>query len=137
MFIKVRDKVTIGVQMYQLVWHDGRLIFPEQGLSVLANTGPYGNGPLPAGIYRVSVPVQIEAGGGNEPYTDKEGFAWWCGLEPTFETDRDGLGIHPDGNVPGTEGCIGIVEENTRPIFDALSELVGQKNANVFLVVMG
>lgn len=26
---------------------------------------------------------------------------------------RYGLGIHPDGNVPGTEGCIGLLDSDT------------------------
>ena len=30
-------------------------------------------------------------------------------IKADFETDRGDLGIHPDGNVYGTQGCIGLV----------------------------
>jgi hypothetical protein len=34
------------------------------------------------------------------------GFAWFAYIEPQFETERTELGIHPDGNLPGSAGCI-------------------------------
>lgn len=40
-----------------------------------------------------------------DPITSK---AWFIPLQARFSTNRHGLGIHPDGNVPGTLGCIGL-----------------------------
>jgi len=61
----------------------------------------------------------------DDPYVDDFGLGWflWLGVGD--------LGIHPDGNVPGTRGCIGVQTRNTRPLFDLLrnvssSEIVVQ-----------
>lgn len=48
------------------------------------------------------------------PYLDKNEYGWFLWL------GTNNLGVHPDGNVPGTEGCIGITDGNTRPLFDSL-----------------
>jgi hypothetical protein len=47
-------------------------------------------------------------------YKDPKGFGWflWLGV--------GNLGVHPDGNVPGTKGCIGVVANSTRDLFDKL-----------------
>ena len=47
-------------------------------------------------------------------YKDPKGFGWfrWLGV--------GNLGIHPDGNVPGTKGCIGVVANDTRDLFNKL-----------------
>ena len=50
-----------------------------------------------------------------------EGKGWSLDLDPTFSTTRDLLRIHPDGNVPGTEGCIGpSCGANQQTVYDAL-----------------
>ncbi len=38
----------------------------------------------------------------------KDGVGFSINLNPTFSTNRSLLRIHPDGNLPGTEGCIGL-----------------------------
>lgn len=50
-------------------------------------------------------------------YRDGKGLAWflWIGVA--------NLGVHPDGNVPGTKGCIGIVDIDTKNLFDKLKVL--------------
>ena len=99
---------------------NNRLIAPD-GLSWPARSGPYGCGKLPAGKYIIKRPVVIKSEAAKfNSYRDKTGFAWWCRLTPCFKTERTGLGIHPDGNVPGTRGCIGITLDDTRPVFEAL-----------------
>lgn len=77
-----------------------RMVFP-------AISGPHGKGRLPRGFYSVGVftPLDLE--------TCAKGFivddiAFWIPIDPQFQTNRTGLGIHPDGNVKGTLGCIGI-----------------------------
>lgn len=54
-------------------------------------------------------------------YRDKKGFSWF------FWLGKGDFGIHPDGNVPGTKGCIGIVEADTRPLFNKLKNLNQQQ----------
>lgn len=77
------------------------------GLPYQCKSGPWGKGALPAGEYDVGKLAMLN------PETCAEGFvyektAFWIPITPRFETDRTGLGIHPDGNVPGTLGCIGL-----------------------------
>ena len=85
-----------------------------------ATSGPWGNGVAPPGAYRVVRPAAIAPLKVNIPYTDKCGFAWFASLEPLFVTDRKSLGLHADGGVPGTRGCIGLKVKDTRPFFDYL-----------------
>ncbi len=75
----------------------------RQDFSVPAVSGPHGKGRLPAGSY----------GGRNlRRRTDR---AMTCPNGNGFSLDlddKDGrelLRIHPDGNVPGTLGCVGVV----------------------------
>ena len=73
-----------------------------------AISGPHGNGALENGDYdigRVGSPRNPGSG-----YTD-EGVAFTVDLEPTFNTGRTHLRIHPDGtegSPVGTAGCIGL-----------------------------
>lgn len=43
---------------------------------------------------------------------------WFIPLTPTFSTNRTGFGIHPDGNLPGTKGCIGLQNSDTKLFWD-------------------
>lgn len=101
-------------------FENNRLSAPD-GKIWPAVSGPYGKGKLPSGQYLITEPVEIKSMASKyDSYRDKSGFAWWCRIKPLFETDRSGFGIHPDGNVPGTLGCIGIRLEVTREVFEAL-----------------
>lgn len=73
-------------------------------------SGGGGNGPFPAGRYRLMPAYQL---GPNHPNIDayrREGLAFFAPLIPLFNTIRNNLGVHPDGNLPGTMGCDGLVE---------------------------
>lgn len=74
-------------------------------------------GSLMAGTPGNGVPHDEKYSKAPYSYRDKKGFSWffWIGSE--------NLGIHPDGNVPGTKGCIGIVDNDTRPLFNLLKQL--------------
>ena len=50
-------------------------------------------------------------------FSDKKGFSWFLWL------GKANLGIHPDGNVPGTEGCIGILGDDTSNLFNKLKTM--------------
>jgi RHS repeat-associated protein len=45
---------------------------------------------------------------------------------------RTGLGIHPDGNVPGTEGCIGL----TAPDSSEVAEILGRLDRDAPVIVV-
>ena len=89
-----------GSQSLSLYYLEGIVRFPSL-------SGPYGKGPLPKGRYKLGPLIDIN------PEICTPGFrvgkiAFWIKLYPQFETNRIGLGIHPDGNIKGTLGCIGI-----------------------------
>lgn len=76
-------------------------------------SGPHGKGQMPAGRYDVRVRHVVTGARLSSSYRDPEtGDAWFIPLEPTFSTPRDGFGIHPDGNIEGTLGCIGLKGED-------------------------
>lgn len=73
-------------------------------------SGGFGRGRAPAVLYRVErrqiVPMSAGiAPGFRDPTT---GMGFFVPITPLFPTTRSGLGIHPDGNPPGTQGCIGL-----------------------------
>jgi RHS repeat-associated protein len=47
---------------------------------------------------------------------------WSVDLDPTFETNRTDLRIHPDGNLPGTLGCIAPTCEYAPSVLEKLKE---------------
>ena len=69
-----------------------------------------GSGALPNGDYDVAVRRVVDKGLG-KTYT-AGGASFYIPLVPKFETHRSRFGIHPDGNVQGTLGCVGIVEDD-------------------------
>lgn len=79
-----------------------------------AVSGPHGNGALPPGMYtietdrRTALTRELSAG-----FRDRQtGLGYFVPLTPDEVIGRTGLGIHPDGNVPGTLGCIGITADS-------------------------
>lgn len=105
---------------------EGRILTGPEGQEYPAISGPHGRGRLPSGEY--------EIGGGDivgkshpnyNSYLDEKGKAWWVPLKPKFKTDRDGFGIHPDGNVIGTLGCIGVRSKDTGQVYEELKKTKG------------
>lgn len=86
-----------------------KLKWPAKGLYWRATTGPYGKGRLSKGMYTVArAEVTRYTAKIKTPYQDSTGKGFFLPIYPQFKSSRSGLGIHPDGNVPGTEGCIGL-----------------------------
>ncbi|MDC8785897.1 RHS repeat-associated core domain-containing protein [Roseateles koreensis] len=88
---------------------DGKYLtgFEDMGVEfrVPAVSGPWDLGRLPEGVYNGSNLRQRNEKGNKAMQC--EGKGWSLDLDPAFKTTRDLLRIHPDGNVPGTQGCIG------------------------------
>lgn len=87
----------------------GKLYWDEDEYHVVS--GGYGKGAIPDGSYDIE---RYKAVAGNIS-TMKSGFVnpvngrgWFLPLTPKFSTTRHGFGIHPDGNLPGTKGCVGL-----------------------------
>lgn len=88
-----------------------------------ATSGPWGNGSLPAGTYTVGAPISVTQTSNPSNYQsfcDGSGNCWFAPLTPSFQTNRTGLGIHPDGGVSGTAGCVGATDNNTQSLRNAI-----------------
>ena len=84
-------------------------------------SGGYGRGAIPNGFYDVE---RYKAVAGDAS-TMKSGFVnpangrgWFLPLTPKFATARHGFGIHPDGNLPGTKGCVGLQGADMKRFWD-------------------
>ena len=84
-------------------------------------TGGYGKGAIPDGLYDIEVYNAVEG----DKTSMKTGFinpatgrGWFLPLSPKFSTTRHGFGIHPDGNLPGTKGCVGIQDKDIKRFWD-------------------
>ena len=105
-------------------FYNGRLSSPNGG-EWSARSGPWGKGKLPDGLYRIGAAMSLSSAS-NTSYKDAVDFAWWCPITPRFGTPRTGLGIHPDGGISGTLGCVGIVDGNTRALYTLLLRAEGE-----------
>jgi len=97
-----------------------------------ALSGGHGLGILPHGSYLVTHIDAIKDIKSNTPYK-REGFPWFMRIMPQFKTYRTALGAHPEGNVLGTLGCIGLLTEDTK-FFKILKSLI-PKRAKIILEV--
>jgi len=114
------EKIT-KLKTYEAIGHIyfmndiGEQIFDYEAVS-----GGWGNGPLETGLYNITSlirPADMYKREDKNAYS-LFGVGWFASLTPLFQTSRTVLGVHPDGNVPGTLGCIGLpfktIDDNTR-----------------------
>jgi YD repeat-containing protein len=85
---------------------------------------------LPRGTYDVTFPRLR-----NDPPMVREGFGFSFNLEPKFPTNRSLIRIHPDGNNPGTQGCIGVMgtRSELEKMYRLLSELVRKEDLDLIV----
>jgi hypothetical protein len=112
------DKASNTTHLYLSGWD-----YPIESWPTVS--GPHNQGALPDGIYIFKKYPETVYPDPKRPkwhlsFCDKNGNCWWQPITPLFDTDRTGLGFHPDGNVPGTEGCIGATDSDTRSMREAL-----------------
>jgi len=96
--------------------NEARGIMYFRGTKTAFISGRYGKGRAPVGTYRCYKLIHETRGA-----FCQHGLGWQVPMEAKFETERFGLAIHPDGNIEGTLGCIGLS-------FDSLEENVIVKN---------
>jgi hypothetical protein len=116
-----------GIKMADLIYTKatGLLVWPAKSGKWKAKSGPYGLGALPSGIYtlgRTEITSYTTSIG--SAFKDGTGKGFFIPIYPGFTTTRGStggrLGIHPDGNVPGTAGCIGITDRDTSSFFNTI-----------------
>ncbi|EKD42755.1 MAG: hypothetical protein ACD_73C00032G0003 [uncultured bacterium] len=95
------------------------------------------NGALPPGFYDLAGKTRNRESSGQStnPFKDKTGHAWSQVLIPEFKTSRSALLIHPDGNVKGTAGCVGLEEADTSDVKKFLDEWYQQTGEKLVLWV--
>ncbi|MFN8996504.1 MAG: RHS repeat-associated core domain-containing protein [Pseudomonadota bacterium] len=123
--------------LLDLLVFDGRRLTGYDGtdieFSVPAVSGPWGKGRLPPGTYKGDNLRRRT----NKAMVCEDGNGWSLDLDPKFKTDRDLLRIHPDGNVPGTEGCIGPDCRYQQQVYDALRDYFNdKKNKQIPVIVV-
>lgn len=91
--------------------------------SMDATSGPYGNGSLQNGSYTVGRGWRRSESG----YV-QNGVGFCFPIIPGFKTGRSELLIHPDGNKPGTLGCIGISSDafGLRDFYKTLNKAISK-----------
>lgn len=94
--------------MNELKYHRSTETITWGNESYKAVSGPHGKGKLPPGSYNVLTRNVVTGTGLSRSFRDRNGTAWFIPISPLFSTARDGLGIHPDGGISGTLGCIGL-----------------------------
>lgn len=99
--------------------------------SMEATSGQFGNGSLENGSYTVKKGWRRTESG----YVQHDvGFCF--PIIPCFQTSRSSLLIHPDGNKPGTKGCIGINSDafGLNDFYKTLNQTI-DKFGNIPLIV--
>ena len=106
------DRLIFSIRQIAGLQATGELKIIGEDLSFPALSGKWGKGYLPLGEYKISAPYRMDDVKKNIAYK-RERFPWMAAIVPQFKTDRDNLAIHPDGNIEGTLGCIGLLNYDT------------------------
>lgn len=94
------SELTYSISNKRLTWEASHY----DGVS-----GPHGLA-LPIGQYTIEVRRAVTSSSLSSSFENTEtGNKWFLPIKPKFSTPRSGFGIHPDGNVHGTLGCIGLL----------------------------
>jgi hypothetical protein len=100
------DLIADVIVNLQVTFDDGSGIIVETFDGV---AGGFGNGAPENGEYTVNHFRDRTPGNGDySAAMNRNGEGYSYDLNPNFETNRDLLRIHPDGNNEGTLGCIGL-----------------------------
>jgi RHS repeat-associated protein len=86
-------------------------------INVPAVSGPWGKGKLLEGKYGGR---NLRNRSSNKAMTCPDGNGWSLDLDN--KGGRTELRIHPDGNVPGTEGCVGVICGYHSQVYESLMD---------------
>lgn len=112
--VRADGKTRIGLMATGLLNLDGK--------TYAAISGPWNKGMLPNGIYGVKK-YNVVASTKNAGFKSVTGKGWFIPLKEPANVKRSGFGIHPDGNVEGTAGCIGLVGADADKFWNAWLKL--------------
>jgi hypothetical protein len=123
--VRKSNKTTIGIMAA------GDLIM--DGASYSAISGPWQKGVLPNGTYTVKKFNVVNKGLGVS-FKSATGKQFFIPLQPPSSIKRSGFGIHQDGNLEGTQGCIGIVGTDADSFWKAWMKLSLKKRPDKLTV---
>lgn len=123
--VRKSDNTTIGIMA------TGDLIM--DGTSYSAISGPWPKGVLPNGTYVVKKYNVVDQGL-TEGFKSSTGKQFFIPLTQPANVKRSGFGIHPDGNLEGTQGCIGIVGSDADSFWKAWMKLSLKKRPDEIVV---
>jgi hypothetical protein len=92
---KIENKMATGVLFFK-------------NFEIAFKSGGYGKGQAPKGKYNAHTFMNIGADFPNADAYSLFGIGFFVHIDSIVSNDRFDLGIHFDGNVPGTLGCIGL-----------------------------
>lgn len=118
------DLVFMGVRAANRARVDGYLIHGLTGSSWEACSGSRSLLPLPPGWY-----LARNFRHRTEPAMTRFNTGFSVDLDPLFPTTRTLLRIHPDGNAPGTAGCIGITDVRVAECCTELKQAIAGRGA--------
>lgn len=97
-----------------------------------ANSGGFGNGCLKHGMYKIQY-TQALADDGTRNSFKKEGKPWWASLTAMFKDDREALGLHADGGIRGSLGCLVVMERDIE-FFGILASIIKDQREIILTV---
>lgn len=99
-----KDKLAKGI-LYILTDSE-QILFEHLAWSGAERATEKNKGYLPEGEYEITRIFLVGQTITNWQAYTRDKYGWFAGIEPKFKTDRFALGIHPDGSIPGSAGCI-------------------------------
>ena len=103
------------------------------GVSYEAISGPWQKGVLPNETYTVKK-YNVVASSDEAGYKSSTGKGWFIPLKQPANVKRSGFGIHPDGNVEGTAGCIGLVGDAADEFWSVWQKLSMKERPDAIVV---
>ena len=104
---------------------EGTLTWAAKKLDSPAVSGPFDRGALPLGRYLLWRDKMLDKSQTDQhgAYCDSTGKCWMQPMDPETQNGRTQLGIHPDGNDTGTQGCIGLSIKDTSAWYSAFLQV--------------
>ena len=118
-----KDKVYTGVRPNKTtigLMAKGTLTLGDATYQAIS--GPWNKGMMPNGTHTVKK-YEVVASTDEAGYQSPTGKGWFIPLKQPASIKRSGFGIHPDGNVEGTAGCVGLVGTDADKFWDAWLKL--------------
>ncbi len=120
-----RLEYSLSKQKLSVIDMQGRVL-----QSFKAVSGPWGKGALPKGEYILGGKPRAKNATNDKnwkAFCDNQNQCWSQTIKPQFKTERSLLAIHPDGNIAGTLGCIGLKNSDTKGFRDYLTTQLKEK----------